>query len=102
HREKLRGLGAATSSADAPRRNFGGRDAELWCEGGERGFLRRMIEQSAAFADRCGWFTSLVSRKESLRPAERALARVRPAEVRTLPLSHGRKTTRILAWRFEA
>ncbi len=102
HRDKLRGLGAAASRADAPRRNFGGRDAELWCEGGERGFLRRLIEQSAAFADRCGWFTSLVSRKESLRPAERALARVRPTEIRTLPLSHGRKTTRILAWRFGA
>jgi 23S rRNA (adenine1618-N6)-methyltransferase len=84
----------------APVRNFGGRPGELWCEGGELGFVKRMIAQSARRPRTFLWLTSLVSRSQHLRPLEAALRAARAAEVRIVPLVHGRKTTRLLAWTF--
>ena len=81
-------------------RNFGGVSQELWCDGGERGFLQRMIEESREFASQVGWFTSLVSRKENIEPLERTLERAGVAELRQIPMSQGQKISRILAWRF--
>lgn len=85
-----------------PVRNFGGRSNELWCEGGETAFIRRMIAQSAESPQLCRWFTTLVAKRENLPAIERALAAVHPAEVRTIALAHGQKKSRILAWRFAA
>ncbi|MCU0793575.1 MAG: 23S rRNA (adenine(1618)-N(6))-methyltransferase RlmF [Opitutaceae bacterium] len=99
---KLRNLAAGRShrAAGQPRLNFGGRDHELWCEGGEPGFLRRMIAESAAHPQLCRWFTTLVSKSAHLPELESALAAARPAEVRIIPMRHGQKHSRILAWRF--
>lgn len=83
-----------------PRLNFGGQHNELWCDGGELAFLRRMIAESAAFATQCGWFTTLVSKGDNLAPARKALAAVNAGEVRVIPMEQGNKVTRILAWRF--
>ena len=80
--------------------NFGGRSHELWCDGGEVAFVRRMIAESAARPELCGWFTTLVSKSGNLPEIERALAKVRPAEVRTLVMFAGQKQSRVLAWRF--
>lgn len=95
---KLRNLGLGRKGA--PALNFGGQNHELWCRGGEVAFLRRMIAESAARPQLCGWFTTLVSKRESLAPLERALAQARATEVKTLPLAQGQKKSRILAWRF--
>jgi 23S rRNA (adenine1618-N6)-methyltransferase len=84
----------------APERNFGGQSQELWCEGGEVGFVRRMIVQSAAQPQLCRWFTTLISKRDSLRPLEKALQAARVADVRTIPMAHGQKKSRILAWRY--
>ena len=46
--------------------NFGGQNAELWCEGGEIGFITQMIYESAKYPMQCLWFTTLVSKKENL------------------------------------
>lgn len=102
NQRKLRGLagGPDRGLARTPNRNFGGRSAELWCEGGERGFIKRMIEQSAAFREQCRWFTTLVSRKKTLEGTERALSRAEATDVRILPLKHGQKASRIVAWTF--
>ncbi len=97
-RRKVRNLGGPRSAA--PVLNFGGRAHELWCEGGEVGFISRMIAQSAARPALCRWFTTLVSKRDSLPAIDRALRRARPAEVRTIALAHGQKKSRILAWRF--
>src|SRR5690606_20224798 len=43
--------------------NFGGQSNELWCEGGEVKFIGEMIKESKLFAEKCMWFTSLVSKK---------------------------------------
>ena len=99
---KLRHLAGTRPTSAPPARNFGGRSHELWCRGGEVAFIRRMIAESAARPQLCGWFTTLVSQRDSLPPLRRALASVHPAEIRTIDLAHGQKKTRILAWRFHS
>jgi len=97
-RRKRRHLGATAPGKVV--RNFGGTPGELWCEGGELGFVRRMIEQSAARPTLCRWFTTLVSNSTHLPQLQAALRGVRAGEVKTIDMTHGQKRTRILAWRF--
>ncbi|WP_299803026.1 23S rRNA (adenine(1618)-N(6))-methyltransferase RlmF [uncultured Shewanella sp.] len=80
--------------------NFGGQKAELWCEGGELQFLRTMIDESHDFAGQCLWFTTLVSKKENLKPAKALLAKVKAEEVKEIEMHQGNKVTRVLAWTF--
>ncbi|OZG39813.1 23S rRNA (adenine(1618)-N(6))-methyltransferase [Aeromonas sp. A35_P] len=95
---KLRNLGKEVK--DKPVLNFGGQKAELWCEGGEAAFLAAMINQSRAFAEQCLWFSSLVSKKENLPAAKKALTRVGARQVRVLEMAQGNKVSRVLAWTF--
>ena len=81
--------------------NFGGKNAELWCEGGEERFVRRMIEESTKFAQSCRWFTSLISKKETLEGCYRTLDKVKATEVKTINMSQGQKVSRVLAWTFK-
>lgn len=94
---KRRNLKLAATAAPL---NFGGAPGELWCAGGEVGFIERMIAESAARPQLCFWFTTLVSKSASLPPLKRALARVQAAQVRTLEMAQGQKQSRILAWTF--
>lgn len=80
--------------------NFGGDAAELWCEGGELGFLQRMIAESAVAPRVCRWFTSLVSKSEHLPRLQQALRAARAGDVRIIEMAQGQKKSRILAWRF--
>ena len=80
-------------------RNFGGQAGELWCPGGEAGFLGRLIAESARHRDAVGWFTALVSRSASL-PGLVAALRASGAAHRVLEMGQGHKRSRILAWRF--
>ncbi|HJU84706.1 MAG TPA: 23S rRNA (adenine(1618)-N(6))-methyltransferase RlmF [Holophagaceae bacterium] len=96
---KWRNLGR-DRGAKAPIRNFGGQGAELWCPGGEEGFILRMIAESAAQPERCRWFTTLVSRSATLPSLRAALRKAGAKEVRTLDMAQGQKKSRILAWTF--
>ena len=80
--------------------NFGGKNNELWCPGGEVAFIRNMADQSALFADRVLWFSTLVSKKDSLAAVYRALHKVKPAEIKTINMAQGQKVSRIVAWTF--
>jgi len=80
--------------------NFGGQKKELWYHGGEAAFIKLIIEESALFAKQCLWFTTLVSKKDTLPGVYRLLKKVAVAEVRTINMSQGQKTSRILAWTF--
>lgn len=80
--------------------NFGGQNAELWCPGGEIKFIARMIEQSMEFSDQCLWFTSLVSKKDNLRPLHRILGRAKVADYKVVEMAQGQKTSRFIAWTF--
>jgi 23S rRNA (adenine1618-N6)-methyltransferase len=95
---KRRNLGSKRSGADS--RNFGGRNAELWCPGGELGFVLRMIAQSVEFADQCRWFTTMVSKSAHLPRLRDALRDAGAAEVKTIDMAQGQKQSRILAWTF--
>lgn len=102
---KLRNLGAVAGRRDAQQRpvlNFGGRAHELWCKGGELAFVRRMIAESARHPALCRWFTCLIAKSSHLPLLTVALERAAAAEVRILPMRHGEKHSRILAWRFVA
>lgn len=96
---KQKNLGKAGRGA-APRLNFGGQGSELWYPGGERAFIERLIEQSALVAKRCLWFSTLVSKAETLRPIEAALTRVAPCATRVIPMAQGQKQSRLVAWTF--
>jgi len=80
--------------------NFGGQNNELWTHGGEESFISKMIEESSEFAVNCLWFTTLISKKTTLPGVYKALKRVKAAEVRTIDMAQGQKTSRIAAWSF--
>jgi len=80
--------------------NFGGQNNELWCDGGEAEFVRRMIKQSSELPDRCLWFSSLISKKENLYGIYKALKKAEAKEVRTIEIAHGQKQSRIVAWTY--
>jgi len=80
--------------------NFAGKNSELWCDGGEIAFIKRMIEQSAQKKDNCMWFTTLVSKKENLEEIYKSLEAVNAKETRTIDMQHGHKQSRIVAWTF--
>lgn len=98
NRRKRRHLGTSARAGEAL--NFGGRGGELWCEGGEVGFVGRMIAQSAARPGLCRWFTTLVSQREHLPGLYDRLDAADPTDVQTLEMAHGQKRSRILAWTF--
>ena len=81
--------------------NFGGKSHELWCKGGEKAFIKNMIEESRLVAAQCLWFTTLVSKKENLPDLERELKKVSASDVKILEMSQGQKISRILAWTFQ-
>ena len=86
--------------SEKPVLNFGGQQNELWCEGGELKFIRDMIFESRRFAKQCLWFTSLVSKKENLKPLYKTLNKVVALEVKTIDMSQGNKNSRVLCWTF--
>ena len=81
--------------------NFGGRQNELWCEGGELQFIRRMIRDSQSVASQVFWFSTLVSKAENVAPIRKALAAAKVAEVRVIEMAQGQKISRLVAWTFQ-
>ena len=80
--------------------NFGGKHNELWCEGGEVAFIKKMIKESKEFSKNCLWFTTLVSRKENLDFIYDALEDIDVLEYKTINMAHGQKISRVIAWTF--
>ena len=80
--------------------NFGGQNAELWCEGGELAFISTMIEESKHVADQVIWFTSLVSKKEHLEALKKQLNKQGVKETKIIDMAQGQKVSRILAWSY--
>lgn len=81
--------------------NFGGQPTELWCQGGELAFIRRMISESVAFAESCRWFTTLVSKAGHVPLILGALQRVKATARHTIPMRQGQKQSRVVAWTFQ-
>jgi 23S rRNA (adenine1618-N6)-methyltransferase len=88
------------NKATKPVLNFGGHNAELWCEGGELGFITQMIYESAKYPMQCFWYTTLVSKQSHLSSIYKTLNKVNVAAVKTIDMAQGQKTSRIIAWTF--
>ena len=97
---KWKNLGKAGNPESNPKLNFGGQAAELWCEGGEVGFVCRMVVESAKYQAQVSWFSALVSREESLPAIYAALKEVGAQRVETIAMAQGQKKSRIVAWHF--
>ncbi|BFM44147.1 23S rRNA (adenine(1618)-N(6))-methyltransferase RlmF [Flavobacterium sp. CFS9] len=80
--------------------NFGGQNAELWCDGGEIRFITQMIYESVKYASQCLWFTTLVSKRDNLYNIYKTLNKVNTADIQTIDMAQGQKTSRIVAWTF--
>ncbi|MGO4905285.1 23S rRNA (adenine(1618)-N(6))-methyltransferase RlmF [Flavobacterium sp. W20_MBD1_R3] len=91
---------SASNKVTKPVLNFGGHNAELWCEGGELGFITQMIYESAKYPMQCLWFTTLVSKRENLSSLYKTLNKVSAVEIKTIDMAQGQKTSRIVAWTF--
>ena len=91
-------------SATRTSNNFGGTASELWCDGGEVSFVKRIVDESKEYADHCLWFTSLVSRRENLEKIERYIMKantgLKPAEVRKTSMGAGTKSASIIMWTY--
>jgi 23S rRNA (adenine1618-N6)-methyltransferase len=97
---KWKNLGKGGNPESNPKLNFGGQAAELWCEGGEVGFVSRMVAESAQRREQVSWFSALLSREESLAEIYSALKKVRARRVETIAMAQGQKKSRIVAWHF--
>ena len=80
--------------------NFGGKNNELWCKGGEIAFISNMIKESFEFKNNVLWFSTLVSKKENLPLIYKKLEEIKVKEIKTIDMSQGQKITRIVAWSF--
>ncbi len=96
-KRKLQNLGLSPNS----KLNFGGQSNELWCNGGEALFIKRMIKQSIEFKMQVGWFTCLVSKKDNLRKIYKLLDKIE-ATYKTVKMQQGNKQSRFIAWTFNA
>ena len=83
-----------------PNLNFGGQNNELWCDGGEEGFVNKMVYQSKDFGNSSFWFTTLVSKESSLKSIYKMLRETNVSEMKTIEMSQGNKISRIVAWTF--
>jgi 23S rRNA (adenine1618-N6)-methyltransferase len=99
---KLKNLQYKKEASENPRDvslNFGGQAHELWCNGGEVLFIKRMIKQSVSFKTQVGWFTTLVSKKEHLPKIYKQLDKLK-AKHTTVEMEQGKKRSRFVAWTF--
>ena len=79
--------------------NFSGESNELWCNGGELSFILNYIKESILFKTQVGWFTSLISNENNLKPLQIELKKS-AKEIKVIDMAQGNKKSRILAWRF--
>jgi len=94
---KRQNLGLAK---DAAALNFAGQAHELWCEGGELAFIKRMIEQSKAVAAQVFWFSCLVSKQQHVAVLQAELQKAGVAEQQLVEMAQGNKQSRFIAWTF--
>jgi 23S rRNA (adenine1618-N6)-methyltransferase len=80
--------------------NFGGISNELWCEGGEEQFIKKMIVESMDFASNIRWFTTLVSKSAHLETFYLLLNQQKVREYKTMEMGQGNKISRIIAWTY--
>ena len=97
NKRKSKGLGISSNTVA---RNFSGKNMELWYKGGEKAFVHTYLYESSLYKTQCFWYTTLVSKKENLESMYASLKKLKAVEIKTIPMYHGNKITRIVAWTF--
>jgi 23S rRNA (adenine1618-N6)-methyltransferase len=97
---KWQNLNKANSSKNENFLNFGGQKAELWCHGGELGFIRQMIKESKEYQNQVLWFTCLISKKDHLSKIKLYLKKAKASQVKVIKMTQGQKISRFIAWGF--
>ncbi|MFZ4544197.1 MAG: 23S rRNA (adenine(1618)-N(6))-methyltransferase RlmF [Saprospiraceae bacterium] len=82
--------------------NFGGVSNELWCVGGEKQFVKQMIDESVLFKNNCLYFSCLISKQSHLEFVYRELKRAGVVDSQTIPMGQGNKISRIVVWTFQS
>jgi 23S rRNA (adenine1618-N6)-methyltransferase len=100
HKEKYQQKHYKEASAQSGRLNFAGKSNELWCEGGEAGFVKRMVNESIHYASQVQWFTCLLSKKTNIEPTQKLLQKIAASETKIIEMTQGNKISRFIAWRF--
>ena len=83
-----------------PKLNFSGVSEELIYEGGEYQFIQNMIKESAKYANKCVWFSTLVSKKKNLHGIYINLKRLKVHQIKEIEIGTANKKSRIIAWTF--
>ena len=81
--------------------NFEGQANELWCNGGEALFIKRLIKESIAFKNQVKVFSTLVSKTDSLASINKQLKKAK-ANSYVVPMDLGNKKSRIVLWWFDS
>ena len=81
--------------------NFEGQANELWCNGGEALFIKRLIKESLGFKSQVKVFSCLVSKADSLAAIEKQLKKAK-ANHQIIPMDLGNKKSRIVVWWFDS
>jgi 23S rRNA (adenine1618-N6)-methyltransferase len=81
--------------------NFEGQANELWCNGGEALFIKRLIKESILFKNQVKVFSTLVSKTDSLANIDKLLKRAK-ANSYVIPMDLGNKKSRIVLWWFDS
>ena len=96
---KFKNLGGTTDKKEFSL-NFEGQANELWCNGGEALFIKRLIKESILFKDQVKVFTSLVAKADNLHKIEKYLKKVK-ASYHIISMAQGHKKGRYILWWFE-
>ncbi len=96
---KLNNLGEKAFNNE-PSLNFNGQANELWCNGGEALFIKRLIKESVLFKEQIKLFSSLVSKEGNLPKIEKQLKKAN-ASFHTIPMAQGQKKSRCVLWWFD-
>lgn len=97
---KLKNLAGVINKNDVSL-NFEGQANELWCNGGEALFIKRLIKESLLFKDQVKVFTSLVAKSDNLVKIEKQLKKVK-ANYQIINMAQGNKKNRFVSWWFES
>ena len=81
--------------------NFEGQANELWCNGGEALFIKRLIKESILFKNQVKVFSTLVSKTDSLANIDKQLKKAKASSY-VIPMDLGNKKSRIVLWWFDS
>jgi len=99
---KLRNLSKGSKPSGSIELNFGGQNGELWCPGGELSFILKMVAESRDFSKQVGWFTSLISKQDTVERLTEHLSQISEVSFRFISMSQGQKRSRFVAWTYKS